>query len=120
MTQLLKSRLNRSLLALTALSVALAPQALSAAEAQCPLQNATLRGTYMVHGTGTIIGVGPVSAVGVITYDGRGNSVNTFTVSVNGAILRAVTVTGPYNVNSDCTGTLAQSDGSNYDFVVAP
>jgi hypothetical protein len=108
--------------ALAAMTFAAAPQALMAADpdGQCPLQNATLRGTYMVTGTGTIVGVGPVSAVGTITYDGKGNSVNTFTVSVNGAISRGVTVTGPYAVNRDCTGSLAQSDGTNYDFVVAP
>ena len=122
MTHLWKSLLNRNLLALVVFTAALTPQALKAADAdgQCPLQNATLRGTYMVTGGGTIMGVGPASAVGTITYDGKGNSVNTFTVSVNGAISRGVTVTGPYTVNRDCTGTLAQSDGTNYDFVVAP
>lgn len=106
--------------ALVAMTFAAAPQALKATDALCPLENATLRGTYMVTGGGTVVGVGPVSAVGTITYDGKGNSVNTFTVSVNGAISRGVTVTGPYTVNRDCTGTLAQSDGTNYDFVVAP
>jgi hypothetical protein len=122
MTHLLKSLLNGNLLALVAFTAALTPQALKAADAdgQCPLQNATLLGTYMSSGTGTIVGVGPIAAVGTITYDGKGNSVNTYTVSVNGAISRGVTVTGPYTVNRDCTGTLAQSDGLNYDFVVAP
>jgi hypothetical protein len=106
--------------ALAAMTLAAAPQALKATDVLCPLQNATLRGTYMVTGTGTIVGVGPASAVGTITYDGKGNSLNTFTVSVNGAISRGVTVTGPYTVNRDCTGSLAQSDGTNYDMVVAP
>jgi hypothetical protein len=106
--------------ALAAITFAATPQALKATDTdgQCPLQNATLRGTYMVTSTGTIVGVGPVTAVGTITYDGKGNSVNTFTVSVNGAISRGVTVTGPYIVNRDCTGTLVQSDGTHYDFVV--
>ena len=27
---------------------------------------------------------------------------------------------GPYVLNPDCTGTLSQSDSSNYDFVVIP
>ena len=31
-----------------------------------------------------------------------------------------MTVVGPYVVNPDCTGTLSQSDGSHYDFVVMP
>jgi hypothetical protein len=93
--------------ALATMTFAAAPQALKATDSdgQCPLQNATLRGTYMVTGGGTIVGVGPLTAVGTITYDGKGNSVNIFTVSVNGAISRGV-VTGPYTVNRDCTGTL--------------
>jgi hypothetical protein len=74
----------------------------------------------MVTGGGTIVGLGPVSAVGTITYDGKGNSTNTFTVSADGAISRGVTVTGPYTVNRDCTGSLTQSDGTNYDMVVNP
>lgn len=107
--------------ALAAMAFAATPQVLKAADKDglCPLQNATLRGMHVSHGTGTIAGVGPVSAVGTITYDGKGNSTNTFTVSLNGAISRGVTVTGPYTVNPDCTGSLAQSDGTNYDFVVA-
>lgn len=121
MTHLWKSLLNRNLLALVVFTAALTPQALKATDTdgQCPLQNATLHGTYMVTGGGTIVGVGPLTAVGTITYDGKGNSVNTFTVSVNGAISRGV-VTGPYTVNRDCTGTLDQSDGTHYDQVVAP
>jgi hypothetical protein len=93
---------------LAAMTFAAAPQALKAADTdgQCPLQNATLRGTYMVTGGGTIVGFGPVSAVGTITYDGKGNGVNTFTASGNGTIFRGVTLTGPYTVNRDCTGTL--------------
>jgi hypothetical protein len=108
--------------ALAAIIFAAAPQVLKAGDTdgQCPLLNATLRGTYMVTGTGTIMGTGPVSAVGTISYNGEGKSVNTFTVSVNGLVYRGVTVTGPYTVNRDCTGTLSQSDGTNYDFVVAP
>ena len=89
-------------------------------EAQCPLGNATKRGTYLVAGTGTIVGVGPISAEGEITYDGQGNSVATVTVSVNGTIHSGVTVTGTYTINPDCTGSHAESDGSHYDFVVTP
>src|ERR1700756_1339852 len=118
MTHLWKSLLNRNLLALMVFSAALATQAL-AAGAQCPLGNATKHGTYVVFGTGTIVGVGPISAVGEITYDGLGSTVATYTASVNGTINQGVTVTGTYTVNHDCTGTLAESDGSHYNFVVA-
>jgi hypothetical protein len=105
--------------ALAALTFAVAPQALKAAEALCPLQNATLRGTYLSHGTGTIVNVGPIAAAGTATYDGNGNTSNTFTASVNGTIEKGVTVTGTYTVNPDCIGSLAAS-GAHYDFVVAP
>jgi hypothetical protein len=106
-------------LALTAVAFAAAPQALKAGNALCPLQNATLRGTYLSHGTGTIAG-GPISAVGTATYDGNGNTSNTFTASVNGTILKGVTVTGTYTVNPDCTGFLEAQNGAHYDFVVNP
>ena len=106
--------------ALTAFALAVAPQALKAAEpeALCPRQNATLVGTYMSHGTGTVVGVGQVAAVGTITYDGHGNLVNPFTLSVNGTV-STFTQSGTYTVNSDCTGTVVQG-GSHYDFVVSP
>jgi hypothetical protein len=111
--------------ALAAIAFVAAPQALKAADAPCPQGLATLRGTYIsLHPTGLYVGTGPgtgpATANGTITFDGRGNSSNTFSVSINGVISQGVTVTGPYTVNPDCTGTLAQSDGSHYDFVVMP
>jgi len=106
--------------ALAAISFAVTPLSLMATEAQCPLQNATLHGTYVVYGTGTIVGVGPLAAAGEVTFDGKGNSIATYTVSVNGTIHKGVTVTGTYTVNLDCTASHAESDGSHYDYVVAP
>ncbi len=104
-------------LALAIITFALAPQAFSA---RCPLGNATLHGSYVVFGTGTIVGVGPVTAVGVETWDGQGNTVATYTASVNGNVYPGITVTGTYSVNPDCTGSNAESDGSHYNFVVSP
>lgn len=86
--------------------------------ALCPLGNATLNGTYMSMGGGTVVGLGPVSFVGEIIYDGKGTIVNPFTGSFNGAILRGE-ATGTYTVNGDCTGSVTAS-GSHYDFVVNP
>ena len=117
MTHLMKSLLNRNLLALVVLAAALTSQAVWAGDSKCPLGNATLRGTYMSHGSGTIVGVGPVVAVGLIMYDGKGNLVNPFTLSVNGTI-SSNTAIGTYTVNSDCTGTVTQS-GGDFNFVVA-
>lgn len=108
-------------LALSAVILSVAPCALMAgdAEALCPLGNATLRGTYMVMGAGYVVGVGPATAVGTTTFDGKGNGVNSFTASINGAIHQG-TVTTLYTVNPDCTGSVSQSDGSHYERVVAP
>jgi len=38
---------------------------------QC--SNATLNGTYGLHATGTVIGVGDFAAVGRFTFDGKGH-----------------------------------------------
>jgi hypothetical protein len=108
------------LFTLTAITTAAAPQALKAAENPCPLGNAALHGTYMVHGSGTVIGLGPVASNGMTTFDGKGHAINTFSASINGEIHRGVTVGGTYTVNPDCTGTRFASDGSTYDFVVMP
>jgi hypothetical protein len=122
MTHLLRSLLNRNLLALVAFAAVLTPQALKANEALCPLGNATPHGTYVltVDGTGIIVGVGGLTAVGEITYDGNGHEHAQYTASVNGTIYKEVAVTGVYTVNSDCTGSLTESDGSHYNMVIAP
>jgi hypothetical protein len=119
-----------SIAALTALAfnrhVSVVPQVLAQnlaqadSDAPCPRGNATLRGTYMSIGGGTAVGTGPVTFVGEITYDGKGNSVNPFTASFNGSIFKGH-LTATYMVNSDCSGSLAALDGSShYDFVVSP
>ena len=122
MTHLVKSLLNRNLLALVAFCAALAPQALKANEAKCPLGNATPHGTYVltVDGTGIIVDVGGLTAVGEVTYDGNGHENAQYTASVNGTIYKGVAVTGVYSVNPDCTGSITESDGSHYDAVFAP
>ena len=105
--------------ALAAVAFALAPQVLKAADPLCPLLNATTHGTYVVYGTGTIVGVGPAVAVGEITYDGRGNTIATFTLNVNGNVQPNTNVPGTYTINSDCTGTALEA-GAHYSFVVSP
>ena len=136
MLQRLQSRGNLlvisvSLLVLTATLATLSPKGTRAdggvpikaqddSGALCLLGNATLRGTYMSIGGGTAVGVGPVTFIGEINYDGKGNSTNPFTGSFNGAIFKG-NLTANYTVNSDCTGSLTASDGSShYDFVVSP
>ena len=65
------------------LIAAFAPQALTAADL-CPAAERNLTWDLHVNGSGTIVGVGAVTAVGTTTYDGKGNRVNAVTVSANG------------------------------------
>ena len=103
--------------ALAAFALTAAPPALKAAPL-CPLGNATLHGTYVVSGGGTIVGLGPVTSVGEVTYDGLGKSNATFTVSLNGNV-QTVTVPGTYTVSPDCTATAVEGP-SHYNFVITP
>lgn len=85
--------------------VALALVAVSAAQAgtqKCTL--ATVAGTYGLTTTGSIPGIGPVAAVGVVTLDKSGNISGSQTRSLNGAVADE-TFTGTFIVNPDCSGT---------------
>src|SRR6516165_7657945 len=99
------------------LLLALAPRGLKAGPL-CPLEDATLHGTYVVSGGGTIVGLGPVTSVGEVTYDGKGSSNAAYTLSANGTIL-PVTVAGTYSVNPDCTATAVEAP-SHFNFVITP
>ena len=89
------------------------------AEALCPRGDATLRGTYMSMGGGTVIGVGPVAFIGTLYFDGNGGGTNPFTRSLNGVIFRAdAPVT--YTVNSDCSGTLTLAGTITLDIRISP
>ena len=107
--------------ALSAVTFAIAPQALKAAQeaAFCPLGNETLHGNYISRGMGTRVGVGPITATGWATFDGKGNFVHPGTASINGVIDTSTEI-GTYTVNSDCTGSVVATDGAHYNFVITP
>jgi hypothetical protein len=120
---------KRTLLTLAALSVTLLP--LKAQQIFC--STSTMRGTYVLSGTGTLYlssGTGgstvatPVALVGQITYDGNGKAQGIQTLSVGGTIYRQDTLSGSYKVNDDCTGSKSFTDASgltsHFDFVVGP
>jgi hypothetical protein len=76
--------------------------------------NATLQGGFGYTSTGTLLAsipglppplAGPFAEVGRQTFDGKGNTDATATLSANGNI-QTVTITGTYTVNPDCTGTM--------------
>lgn len=73
---------------------------------------ATLHGSFGYTSTGILLPsfvpapyAGPFAEVGRQTFDGRGNTDATAFTSSNGNP-QAVTITGTYTVNPDCTGTM--------------
>jgi hypothetical protein len=105
--------------------LALTPLALQA-DPGCQLQNGTVTGIYGVRNSGTaLIGGGsagvPIAAVGIATFDGRGNVQISFTGSFNGTIFKGLLLTGVYTINLDCTGSITLNPGaSHFDIVVNP
>jgi len=77
----------------------------------------SLEGPYGFISTGTLIAVGPIANVGVITFDGEGNLSQHLTNSRNGVIM-PVDVTGTYTVNPDCAGSWTISNGNTANFVI--
>jgi hypothetical protein len=64
----------------------------------------------------------PGAGIALLTFDGRGNYKEKYTVSFGGWIGR-VEGSGTYTVNSDCTGTrvlnVTGADQVSFDFVIA-
>lgn len=88
----------------------IAPKARAWEEKEC--SNATLQGSFGYTSTGTLLDTyvpppfaGPFGEVGRQTFDGKGNTKATATLSANGNI-QQVTIEGTYKVNSDCTGSM--------------
>jgi hypothetical protein len=91
--------------------------------------NAALQGSFGYTSIGTLLPAnapppfaGPYAEVGRQTFDGKGNTEATATLSANGNIVK-VTIQGTYMVNPDCTGsmTLAVSPlgaTAHYDLVI--
>ncbi len=75
------------------------------AEGKDNCSNASLKGSYGLHATGTIIGVGDFAAVGRFTFDGKGGLMGKLFVRVNGNNMMPPVFTGTYSVSPDCTVT---------------
>jgi hypothetical protein len=69
----------------------------------------TLNGSYGDTISGTIVGFGPIAAIGVTHFDADGHFTGTDTININGSGGIPETSTGTYTVNSDCTGTTVQT-----------
>lgn len=78
------------------------------AQSQPSCSNASLSGSFGYTNNGSIVAgpdAGPFGGVGRQTFDGKGNTKATATVSVNGNIIQ-VSISGTYSVNPDCTGSM--------------
>ena len=101
----MKRNIVRRMLANLAFAVMLMALLPTAYGQNCSLARAA--GKYAFNDSGTVINVGPRVATGIFTLDAAGNLVNgKATSSLNGAIADEA-FSGPYTVNSDCTGTFA-------------
>jgi hypothetical protein len=120
MIKLFRSISGRNLLALGALTIALAPQALRA-EGQC--SNATMKGTYVASGTGMVASANtfaPIASVGLIIYNGDGTGMSVFsTKTVGGQASTSSNVPATFTVNPDCTGSKTIG-ATNFNFVITP
>ena len=95
----------------TAFGLGIAPKAQAWEDKEC--SNATLKGSFGYSSTGTLLDsfvpppfAGPFAEVGRQTFDGKGKTDGTATVSSNGNINQAVAINGTYEVKSDCTGSM--------------
>ena len=93
-----------------AFALGIAPRAHADEHDGC--SKATLRGSFGYTSTGTLLDsyvppplAGPFAEIGRQTFDGKGKTDATATLSTNGNPAK-VTVEGTYVVNPDCTGSM--------------
>jgi hypothetical protein len=90
----------------------------------CTLRS--LRGTYGVLATGTVvtpppgsaIPAGPFATVGTLAIDRDGNAVLNATRSFNGEIVKEADLPGTLTLNDDCTGFAEFQGGRMFDLVI--
>jgi hypothetical protein len=109
-----------NLLALGALTLTFVPQ-VSRAQAHC--SNATMKGTYIASGTGSV-GSGPtfspIASVSLLIYNGDGTGMSVFgTKTVAGQSSTSSNVPATFTVNPDCTGSKTIGT-TNFNFVITP
>ena len=92
----------------TVFVLGIVPRAQAGEHREC--SNASLQGSFGFTSTGTLLALppplaGPFAEIGRQTFDGRGNTEGTATLSANGNI-NHVTFFGTYVVSPDCTGSM--------------
>jgi hypothetical protein len=103
-------RISSALLTLAAAIALVVLPGVTAVHAQCT--NATLTGNYAMIWQGFTAknrmgNEVPFAGAGVVTFDGAGNASISWSQAFNGAISTGLNGSGPYTVNSDCTGSWA-------------
>jgi hypothetical protein len=82
---------------------------------------ATLNAAYGFFRTG-ITSAGPLAAVGIATFEGKGGSTARQTIRKNGITVSDLftdpALSGPYEVDSDCTGKVLNPDGTAFAHLV--
>ena len=87
----------------------------------CTVSN--VAGSYGLSGSGTIVSnpfglpEGPVTTVGVITFDEQGHWVSHRSTNVNGHFVSSVSQVGTYTVYPDCTFTFVDATNNAVQFV---
>ena len=99
---------------------------IASAHAQVPKDTegcsvATINGAYGFFRTG-ITSAGPLAAVGIATFDGKGGSTARQTIRKNGVTVNDLftdpALTGPYEVDPDCAARFLNPDGSVFAHAV--
>lgn len=85
-----------------ALAIAVVSMLPSAYAQHCSLAGAA--GNYAFSDSGTIVGVGPRAAVGLLSFSAAGQIKGKVTASLSGGISQTM-LSGTYAVNPDCSGT---------------
>ena len=89
----------------------IAPATAQAAVPQC--SNATLHGQYGFYRTGHTA-TAALAAVGIIVFDGKGNSSASQSIAKDGSINFDVEFAGLYVIDANCTGRGFTSDGTEF------
>ncbi len=86
-------------------AVALIASMAPPAHAGGPCSLARAAGHWSLTDNGTVIGIGPRTAVGVFTLDGTGNLLNGVAASSLNGSVASETFSGTYSVSPDCSGS---------------
>jgi hypothetical protein len=98
----MKHNIARTTVVQIALAMAVVSIAPSAYAQHCSFAGAA--GSYGFSDSGTVVGVGPRAAVGLLTFNAAGQVQGPVTASLAGGITQT-SLFGTYTVNPDCSGT---------------